>query len=119
MVSVTPRPVSAISLSICGRYVDTTVAVNIDVDPATGAYTRKLVPTRRDDPRRQALEALVKANGIVPSDIGWFSKKMESASGCRSVCRRESDGIREAVLDYGGYLARQEGLYAFHAYARR
>lgn len=100
------------------RYVDTNVTVDVSTDPKTGGSRRTLVPAKKTDPRRQALEAFIKLNGIVPSDMGWFSKKMESA--CPPLLPATSElTVESAVLENGGFLARQEGLYAFHAYARR
>ncbi|PWY98587.1 hypothetical protein BCV70DRAFT_201904 [Testicularia cyperi] len=55
---------------------------------------RDLTP---EHPRRRALQALADANGHVPGDIGWHSRKME------------------VLLGYG-FLGRETGIYALPSF---
>jgi hypothetical protein len=60
-----------------GWYIDTGVASMPDGPD-------ELFRLDKDDPRRLALLRLVQLNGVVNSDIGWHSRKMEGKGSARS-----------------------------------
>ncbi|KAH8927852.1 hypothetical protein BT69DRAFT_1293772 [Atractiella rhizophila] len=72
--------------------------VDISVAGIDGPEGRYLVPLKEDDERRIALLSLSALNGNVPTTTGWYSQKPE-------------------LLDGLGFLGRESGMFAYHAYA--